>query len=81
MHERRRVQQLDRRRERDLGVGIVVAEASGEQRDRRPQPLAAAREDLVQHRLERHKIRPRHQRQRVLNDRQVVGDGLVEIRR
>jgi hypothetical protein len=45
------MQQLDRGGQRHQLVGPVRAEAAGQQRNRRPQALALAREDVLKHRL------------------------------
>ena len=76
--ERRGVQQLNRGGQRNLLVGVIVAKAAAEQRDRGSKALPTAREHLIEHRLERHEVRSGDKRERVLNNGKVVRDGLVK---
>ena len=46
------MQQLNRSCQRNLSIGVILAKSPAEQRDRRPKPLPAPRQHLVQHRLQ-----------------------------
>ena len=58
VQQRRGVHELDRRRELDMAVAAIAAEARGRQRQHRPQPLAARRDEVVGDLRDHRHVRP-----------------------
>ncbi len=72
------MQQLDRGSERDELIQVVVAQASGEQHEPGPHPLAPGLQGMVEHALERRQVNVLGRLQEVLNQDHVLGDRTIE---
>ena len=75
------MQQLDRRRQRHQQVEVVASQLAREQRHRRPHPLAAGLEHVVQDVREEGEVLRPQRRNQVVDPAHVVAHRAVELGR